>query len=98
MTADVRDGGDFKHQRRRRALLQEPPNFEAPTSRRDERRQSLTGTYSNTYSVVQASDGGSSNDAGEAMVFVTWFKVTVRVTDVEEKGSVSLQIAVDQTG
>ena len=39
---------------------------------------------------MQASDGGTSNNRALEMEYLTWFKVTVIVTDVEEDGSVSL--------
>ena len=37
-------------------------------------------------------DGGTSNNRAEEKEYLTWFKVTVMVTDVEEDGSVSLSI------
>ena len=45
----------------------------------------------NTYQVVvQASDGGTSNLRSNETEYLTWFKVTVMVTDVEEAGSIKL--------
>ena len=53
----------------------------------------LGADNTNTYRVVvQASDGGTSNDRAEEMEYLTWFKVTVMVTDVEEDGSIRLDI------
>ena len=64
-----------------------PPNYEAP------RVGALGPGNTNTYRVVvQASDGGTSNDRAAEKEYLTWFKVTVMVTDVEEDGSVRLDI------
>ena len=64
-----------------------PPNYEAPGG------IGVDGEATNTYKVVvQASDGGTSNNRAEEMEYLTWFKITVMVTDVEESGSVSLEI------
>ena len=65
-----------------------PPNYEAPGG-----IEVVGGEATNTYKVVvQASDGGTSNNRAEEMEYLTWFKITVMVTDVEESGSVSLEI------
>ena len=86
--ADVVDHPDFVINASGELSFMRPPNFEAPTGRNEVDNEPV-----NTYSVVvQASDGGSSNDAAEAMVFVTWFKATVRVTDVEEDGTLKVVI------
>ena len=56
-----------------------PPNFEAPGD---------AGT-NNVYNVVvQASDGGT-------MTALNWFKVTVEVTDEEERGTVTWTVDAD---
>ena len=80
--ADVIDHDDFSISADGVLNFSSPPNFESPAGGTDD---------SNTYKVVvQASDGGTSNDATEAMEYLNWFKVTVNVMDVEEQGSIKL--------
>ena len=92
------DADDFRITADGELYFKKSPNFEDPRANdADNDGTPETGALSNTYRVtVQASDGGSSNDAAEAMVFVTWFKATVRVTDVEEDGRLTLNINPDQ--
>ena len=59
-----------------------PPNFESPAD----------ANTDNTYKVVvQASDGGKTDK-------LSWFKVTVTVTDVPEPGKVTWTVDHDGTG
>ena len=73
------------------------PSFETPKGGATNLTlEGTPGDGTNTYKVVvQASDGGTSNDntpeTGESMNFLSWFKVTVTVMDVEEKGSITLR-------
>ena len=92
--ADVVDADDFRITADGELYFKKSPNFEDPRANdADNDGTPEDGPLSNTYRVtVQASDGGSSNNADEAMVFVTWFKATVRVTDVEEDGRLTLNI------
>ena len=86
--ADTTDFGDFKISADGVLSFSNPPNYEMPTGGADD-TASLADR--NVYSVVvQASDGGTSNNANIAMKYLTWFKVTVRVTDVEEPGRLAL--------
>ena len=73
VTADAQDNGDFEINAGGELTFSASPNYETPT---DE------GT-DNTYNVVvQASDGGMTT-------WVEYFKVTVTVLDIEEKGEVT---------
>ena len=49
--------------------------------------------------VVQASDGGTTNDAGAPpRGYLAWFKVTVTVMDLEEEGTIALTPGTENTG
>ena len=98
---DVADEGDFSISADGVLTFKSPPNFEAPRDADADNDGTPDNgeTSDNTYNVVvQASDGGTSNNAAAAMEYLTWFKVTVKVTDLEEKGSVSLRIDADPNG
>ena len=83
LEADTLDAPHFSISSGGALSFKSPPNYEMP----------LGADNTNTYRVVvQASDGGTSNDRAEEMEYLTWFKVTVMVTDVEEDGSVRLDI------
>ena len=88
---DITDDDDFRITADGELYFTSSPDYEAPTSAAHDANSSAALSVRNVYKVtVQASDGGSSNNAAEAMVFVTWFKATVRVTDVEEDGKVEI--------
>ena len=84
---DVVDHADFKISQDGVLTFASQPSFEDPKGGTD---QDTGGT--NTYSVVvQASDGGQ-------MAQLSWFRVTVTVTDVEEDGEVTWTVDHDGTG
>ena len=96
---DVADHDDFSVSADGVLTFKGSPNYEGPKDGvRGPDDTAVTGVEladqeNNVYNVVvQASDGGTSNDAAEAMEYLSWFKVTVTVMDVEEKGSVTLRI------
>ena len=80
--ADIVDHADFKISQDGVLTFASQPSFEDP--------KGGTGGDSNTYKVVvQASDGGKTAQ-------LSWFKVTVTVTNVEEPGKVTW--TVDHNG
>ena len=82
--ADVVDHDDLKISQDGVLTFASPPSFEAPTGG--------TAGDSNTYKVVvQASDGGQTAQ-------LSWFKVTVTVTNVEEDGKVTWTVDPDGAG
>ena len=79
--ADVIDHADFKISQDGVLTFDGQPSFEDPKGGTDE--------DSNTYKVVvQASDGGATDK-------LSWFKVTVTVTNVEEPGKVTWTVDHD---
>ena len=93
LMSDTADAAQFSISSGGALGFKSPPNFEMP------RGTALDTDNTNTYRVVvQASDGGTSNDRAEEKEYLTWFKVTVMVTDLEEDGSVSLSIDADPNG
>ena len=85
---DVRDAGAFRITASGELSFRSPPNYEMPTD-----AESGGTDPNNTYHVVvQASDGGVSDNAAEAMEYLSWYKVIVTVKDVEEKGQIKLML------
>ena len=84
LEADLIDAADFKISANGELSFKKSPDYETPTGR--------TTDAANTYKVVvQASDGGTSNDTINEMAYLTWYKVTVKVTDAEEEGKITLK-------
>ena len=83
---NVRDAGAFRITASGELSFRSPPNYEMPMD------VETGGTDpNNTYHVVvQASDGGVSNNAAEAMQYLSWYKVIVTVKDLEEDGRINL--------
>ena len=73
---EIEDFGDFKISQGGVLPFARTPNFEAPADD--------TPGDNEYHVVVQASDGATMNT-------LNWFKVTVKVTDVEEEGSIKLR-------
>ena len=81
-TDDVADFGDFEIDPQTGVLdFAMKPNYEIPTD---------AGLNNEYKVVVQASDGGRTNH-------LNWFKVTVRVQDIEETGKVTWTVDPDGT-
>ena len=81
-TDDIADRGDFDISQDGVLTFDSKPNFETP----------VDANTDNEYRVVvQASDGGLTNK-------LSWFKVTVNVTDIEEPGSVTWTVDPDGAG
>ena len=89
LAVDIADAGVFKISANGELSFRTSPNYEMP------RRMALAGANTNTYKVVvQVSDGGTSgdtsNDIDDEKEYLTWYKVTVKVTDIEEEGKIAL--------
>ena len=79
---DAQDNLDFKINPAGELSFRTSPNYEAPAD------EGMNNTYN---AVVQASDGGVTT-------WVEYFKVTVTVLDVEEKGKVEWTVDPDGSG
>ena len=81
---DIADFASFEISSAGVLTFMSPPDFESPAD-------TNANDAANTYKVVvQASDGATMNT-------LSWFKVTVNVTDVEEEGSIKLYPMVQET-
>ena len=104
--ADIADHGDFSISTDGVLTFKSPPSFESPNGGQLEDAETTPG--SNTYNVVVVSSDdapgattdGELPDTTERSNFpkMSYHKVTVEVTDVDEDGSVSLSTLQPQAG
>ena len=97
VAADVADAGDFTISADGVLTFKSPPSFESPNGGQVEPEEDTPASGSNTYNVVVVSsdDAPGATTDGEVpgndnLPKMSYHKVTVEVTDVDEDGSVSL--------
>ena len=105
MSADAADAGDFTISADGVLTFKSPPSFESPNGGQIEDDETSPATGSNTYNVVVVSsdDAPGATTDGEVpgtdnLPKMSYHKVTVEVTDVDEDGSVSLSTLQPQAG